>query len=167
MTFPAARSSRRASSARAPVLALLLFSAVAVGCGLPFHAATPPGFVELPEPKQYDYRATTADGVVIAVRAIEHEPQGELGFWVTAIQQEVRERKGYALLESRDVKTGQGLTGKQLRFGYDEGKKPHLYYVTLLLTKANLFLIEAGGQKERMTQHAAGIDSVVQSFEAK
>ena len=132
-----------------------------------FQAATPPGFVELEKDEPYDYRATTADGVVIAVRSIEHEPKGELGFWVTAIERQVREQKGYALLETRDVKNAQGLAGKQLRFGHDEGKKPHLYYVTVFVTDSRLYLLEAGGKKDLMTGRAEQLDWAVQRFEAR
>lgn len=114
-------------------MASLLISIAALGCSV-FRPATPPGFVELPDQDDYDYRATTADGVVIAVRAIEHEPGGELSFWVRAIEKHAREQNGYALLETLEVKNAQNLSGKQLRFGHDEGKHPHLYYVTLFVT---------------------------------
>ncbi len=148
---------------RAAALAAALLSSA---CST-FQAATPPGFVELEESAPYDYRATTADGVVLAVRSIEHEPKGELGFWVTAVERQVREQKGYALLETRDVKNAQGLAGKQLRFGHDEGKQPHLYYVTLFVTDARLYLLEAGGKKELMTRRTDQLDWAVQHFEAK
>lgn len=142
-----------------PSLLLLL----ATGCGRPFVPATPPGFVELEEPRhaEYDYRATTADGVVVSVRVVRHRPQGEVSFWERAIENQLRNRGGYALLEKRDVTTEDGVKGRQLRFGHDEGGHPHLYYVTIFPTQRKLFIVEAGGTKERMETAAVALDAAL------
>jgi hypothetical protein len=149
------------------ILTLLLAALPLVGCGHHFEATTPQGFVELEDQEAYDYRATTADGLVIAVREVKHEPKGEMAFWARAIENRMRQRGGYALLGSRDVKTKAGLAGKQLRFGHDESGKPHLYYVTLFLTDDYLFLLEAGGSKEQMEKNAAEIDLAIDGFRVK
>jgi hypothetical protein len=127
---------------------------------------TPPGFVELDEDySAYDYRATSADGLVLAVREIDHDPKGQLPFWVRAIENRMRERGGYALLENKPVKSADGVTGQQLRFGHDdEGNKPHLYYVTVFVTDSKIFVIEAGGTKELMTSQAQQLDAAIQGF---
>ena len=135
------------------------------GCGTSFEAATPPGFVELDEPDgEYAYRAMTADGLVIAAREIDHEPKGELDFWVRAIENRLRQRGGYALLETRQVTCRSGQTGKQLRFGHDEGSRPHLYAVSVFVTEDTIYVIEAGGTKELMEKHAEQVDWAVQNF---
>jgi hypothetical protein len=144
--------------------ALLLGSA---GCGSSFQAATPAGFVELEDQEQYDYRATNADGLVIAVREIDHEPKGTIDFWTRAIENRMRQRGGYALLGSRDVKSASGVAGKQMRFGHDEGNKPHVYHVTLFVTDSTLYVLEAGGTKEQIERHAAELDWSVQNFRIK
>jgi|RhiMethySRZTD1v2_1073278.scaffolds.fasta_scaffold123702_2 hypothetical protein len=141
--------------------------ASATGCGPSFQAGTPPGFVELEDQTQYDYRATNADGLVIAAREIKHEPKGTLDFWTKAIENQMRQRGGYALIETRDVKNAGGVAGKQLRFGHDEGTKPHLYYVTLFVTDSKLYLLESGGTKEQIDRHAAELDWTVQNFRIK
>jgi hypothetical protein len=143
---------------------LFLCALALAGCGHAFEAATPPGFVELEDQEAYDYRATTADGLVIAVREIKHEPRGQMDFWTRAIENRMRQRGGYALLGTRDVKTKAGVDGKQLRFGHDESGTPHLYYVTLFLTDKHIFLLEAGGTKEQMDKHASEIDYAVVNF---
>ncbi len=137
-----------------------------VGCGPSFVAATPPGFVEIEnEWDDYDYRATTADGLVIAVREIDHDPQGTIEFWIQAINNRMRDRGGYALLETVKVKSADGVEGTQLRFGHDEeGNRPHLYYVTLFVTESSILLLEAGGTKKLMTENAAQIDKAVSQF---
>ncbi len=139
----------------------------AAGCGHSFEATTPPGFVELEDQEAYDYRATTADGLVIAVREIDHDPKGEIGFWTRAIENRMRQRGGYALLSTKDVKTGGGLPGKQLRFGHDESGKPHLYTVTIFVTDDHIFLLEAGGTKELVEKQSAELDAFVEKFRAK
>jgi hypothetical protein len=135
-----------------------------IACGPSFQAATPPGFVELEDQHAYDYRATTADGLVISVREIEHEPKGEMDFWKRAIENQMRQRGGYALLGSRDVKSADGIDGKQLRFGHDEQAAPHLYYVTIFVTKKHIHLLEAGGTKALMEQHAEQLDWAIKNF---
>jgi hypothetical protein len=144
-----------------------------VGCGRSFAIQTPPGFVELDEEySSYDYRATSADGLVLAVREIEHEPEGELSFWVKAVENRMRERGGNALLESVPTKSADGVAGMQLRFGLDvdsnpEGGgvgQPHLYWVALFVTPERIFLVEIGGTKELVTAQTQAIDAALRSF---
>jgi hypothetical protein len=150
-------------------IAAALFALCCAACGPTFQATTPAGFVELEdEYDDFDYRATSADGVVVAVREIEHDPQGEAAFWIKAIKNRMRERAGYALLETKDVTSADGVKGTQLRFGHDQdGGKPHLYYVTLFVTPDTLFLLEAGGSKKLMTDNAADVDRAVAAFSTR
>ena len=145
---------------------LLLLALAATACGPSFTAQPPAGFVEIENDyDDYDYRATTAEGVVFAVRELEHDPQGDASFWLTAIKNRMRERGGYALLEEVQVTSGDGVAGTQLRFGHDEQSgSPHLYYLTLFVTPDRLYLVEAGGTKELMTKHAAEVESAIKTF---
>ena len=140
-----------------------------VGCGYAFEASTPPGFVELEQQQDvgYAYRATSADGLVIAVRQLDNDPKGEISFWEQAIENQLRQRAGYSLLEKRDAKSADGTPGRQLRFGHDEGKTPHLYYVTLFVDDHHIYLIEQGGTKELVEAHAADLDGAVTRFRVK
>jgi hypothetical protein len=152
------------SSTRALIATLLAFGAFA--CTPTF--ATPKGFVDLDESGTYDQRATTADGLVLAGREIENDPEGDLAFWSHAVENQMRLRGGYALLEKRKVKTAKGVEGEELRFGHDEGNKPHLYYVALFVTQGSLwkdgtiYLIEVGGPKELVERNGASIDWAIQ-----
>lgn len=157
---------RRTLSNRSLRAALFLGLALA-GCGNSFQAATPPGFVELEDQEAYDYRATNADGLVIAAREIDHEPKGTLEFWAKAIENRMRQRGGYALLGSHDVKNAGGAAGKQLRFGHDESGKPHLYTITLFVTDSTIYLLEAGGTKELMDKHNDQLEWSVRNFVIK
>jgi hypothetical protein len=153
-------AARTAALAGAALIAL----SVAAGCGHSFEATTPPGFVELEEQTEYAYRATNADGLVLAVRELDHSPKGELSFWTRAIENQLRQQGGYALLGTRDVRAKTGERGKQLRFGHDEGRSPHLYYVTIFATDSKLLVLEAGGTKQLMERYAAQIDWTIANF---
>jgi hypothetical protein len=154
---------------RPPILLALAFACGAlVGCGRPFVAATPPGFVDLGD--RYgsaEYRATTADGVVIGVRAFDNDPKGEMAFWSRALERRMREMAGYALLDKREVKNRTGLTGLEMHFGHDEGKDPYVYTVALFVTDTKVFVIEAGGLKAEVVKQEAQIDWAIHNFAPK
>ena len=139
------------------------------GCGYAFEASTPPGFVELKHQQDagYAYRATNADGLVMAVRQLDNDPKGEISFWEQAVENQLRQRAGYSLLDKRDVKSADGTPGRQLRFGHDEGKTPHLYYVTLFVNDRHIYLVEQGGTKELVEARAADLDGAVARFRVK
>ncbi|AKT38010.1 hypothetical protein [Chondromyces crocatus] len=144
---------------------LAVVAGVVTGCGAPFVAATPTGFVELED--RYgsnEHRATTAEGVVLGVRAQDNEPRGDLAFWSKVLENRMRETGGYALLGKSDVKCQSGLPGVQFRFGHDEGKTPHLYYLTVFVDKKHVYLLEAGGPKAEVERLQARIDWSVQNF---
>jgi len=145
-------------------LAVCALALCAIACGPSFTAVAPPGFVELEDQVAYDYRATNADGLVFAVREIDHEPKGTIDFWTRAVENHMRQRGGYALLGSHDVKSADGVPGKQLRFGHDEQATPHLYHVTIFVTDDSIVLFEAGGTKDLMTRHADQLDWALKNF---
>jgi hypothetical protein len=148
-----------------PALAVIGLACLSWGCGRPFVPATPPGFVELEGLYEEDeYRAATADGVVLGIRVLDNEPKGETAFWVRAIENRMREAGGYALLEKRAVKDRTGLEGTQLRFGLDLGKTPHLYWISIFVTEERIYLLEAGGTKDEMTRLSPQLEWSVRNF---
>jgi hypothetical protein len=137
------------------------------GCGRSFDIKTPRRFVELDEDySDYDYRATTADGVVVGVREIDIDSDkgGSLDFWVEAIEQRMRQVGGYALLEKKAARGGGGLRGKQLRFGRDEGERPYRFWVTVFLDGDTLYVIEAGGQEEVFHRAERDVEAMIKSL---
>lgn len=120
-----------------------------MACGRPFRIHTPTGFLELDD-SHYAYRASTADGVVAAVRVIE-EPlaaqRGDLAFWERAVVLRLVRERGYAHLSSSDVRSRDGSPGRELVFGHDEGGKAYVYKVRLFDAQDRLFVLEAGGPK--------------------
>lgn len=130
-------------------IVLLSLALPLAACGRPFDIKTTSRFVELEEESAYEYRATTASGVVVGIRAVEVDPDrgGNLAFWVEAVEQRMRRIGGYALLGKADVRAG-SLRGKQIRFGRDEGDRPYRYTVTLFLDDDYLYVVESGGAQD-------------------
>lgn len=151
-------------SKKTALLATALLLSALAGCR-PFKAATPPGFVDLSDSyPANEYRATTADGMVLGVRAFENNPKGELAFWVRVIENRMRDTSGYALLDTREAKDRAGNTGKTLRFGHDESGVPHLYYLTVFVEEKRVFLLEAGGTKDLVEKHEEQIAWSIANF---
>lgn len=145
--------------------------AAAVGCGRPYEAETPEGFVELTDgardydPGAHEYRASTADGVVIGVRAWDNEPTADLALAVRALENRVRLGEGYALLAKKEVAAKDGTKGMRLEFGHDESSNPHLYSVSVFVTDDFVYLVEAGGKKDLIEGAKASIDWFVKNFD--
>lgn len=139
-----------------------------VGCGRPFDVKTPHGFVELDDQgPDYQYRATTADGVVVAVRAIDASGRQDLGFWEQAVALQLRDASGYALLGAKDVRSEDGSPGRELEFGRDQNGKPYAYRVALFTAQDRVFLLEAGGAKDSVARFKPALDWQVSSFHAQ
>jgi hypothetical protein len=134
---------------------------------------TPDSFIEVEEGRrsQYAYRATSADGVVVAVRRIENDRRGTLEFWAEAVRNKMRDVRGYALIEESDVNARGGMPGKQMRFGRDESGHTYSYWVTIFVRnegrKPKVWIIEAGGQSDVFDQRRESIEEMVRSFEPR
>ncbi len=144
----------------------LLFALLATSCARPFIANTPSGFAELEHQQRvnFDYRATHPDGLVTSVRVIANEPQGSLAFWSRAIENQLRDGRGYSMLGKKAVTSLDGTAGEQLQFGHDEAQKPHLYTLTLFVDQDDIFIVEQGGEKELYEKHRSELDTAVASF---
>ena len=153
-------------------LAGLWAAVAAAGCGRPYEVATPEGFVELTDgdARVYDsnaseYRASTADGVVLGIRAWKNEPKVDLAVAVRAIENRTRLGEGYALVEKKDVTARNGVKGQELRFGHDENGAAHLYSVAVFVTDDHVYLVESGGKTDLVDKARASIDWFVKSFQ--
>ncbi|MBX7191383.1 MAG: serine/threonine protein kinase [Sandaracinaceae bacterium] len=149
---------------RALVFTLAAALALA-GCGHHFQIHTPDRFVELEPGAQermgFAYRATSANGAVLAVREIDNDRHASAEFWVEAVRNRVRRAGGYALLSESEVRSADGRTGHQMRFGRDEGQHPYAYWVTLFVTPDRIFVVEAGGRREPFEAEQASIEQAI------
>jgi hypothetical protein len=138
------------------------------GCGRPFKVETAPGMVELDNQEpDYQYRAMTPEGVVMAVKVIDVGDQGNLDFWTRATVLRMRQMNGYALLAATDVKSRDGTPGKELRFGHDENGKPYEYVLRLYVAQSRLFLVESGGPGDQVKRYQPSLDWMEASVQVK
>ncbi|NUP10784.1 MAG: hypothetical protein HOW73_32470 [Polyangiaceae bacterium] len=128
------------------LLAAPLFLLAACTHAPPLEA--PEGFAELEAGDTYDYRATSASGVVIAVRSEDNEMNGNLEFWTAALDYRLR-KSGYAAVEEKPEKfmTDRGEVGRRLRYEASRGGRPHEYWVTVFVTDGKVVVVEAAGDK--------------------
>ncbi len=161
---------RNRSTARiSPALLWVALAALAAGCGgRHFALSAPADFLELDPRAQeahgYRYRATTANGVVLAVREIDNERHGSADFWLEAIRNSLRREGGYALLEESDARAATGESGRTLRFGRDEDADPYTYWLTLFVTPERLYVVEAGGRRETFDEARPEVEAALATF---
>ncbi|MFO0547512.1 MAG: serine/threonine protein kinase [Polyangiaceae bacterium] len=153
--------------------AVLVAASGLVGCSKPYEVARPDGFVELTEDDSrydrsaYEYRASTADGVVIGIRAYKNKPKVDLALSVRALENRIRLGEGYALIEKKDASAIDGTKGTTLRFGHDEAGGAHVYEITVFVTEDWVYVVEAGGKQELFDKERVAIDGFLKSFDPK
>lgn len=151
------------------ILFVLLVAWALAGCGAGFAIEHPADFVVLEdassEGRGYALRATSADGVVLAVRALDNERHGSRDFWVEAIRNRLRRDRGYALTSESEVSAASGERGHQMRFGHDDASgRPYVYWVTVFVTDARIFVVEAGGRRDRFEPATAEVERALGTF---
>lgn len=139
---------------------LVLFI-VATASGCTSWVTTPSGFAELDD-SSYDYRATNSDGVVIAVRALDNDPEADLEFWAGAIDAKLRRQ--YAAESVDEVETDAGVKGVQMRYVTARNGRTHRYWTTVFVTEDDVYLIEAAGDAELFDAHVEAVERTIASF---
>lgn len=139
---------------------------VLAGCGSSASVEAPANFVVLEDDSYggYEQRATNAHGVVLAVRDLDNEVEGNLQFWVDAIKNRLRTRGGYALLEEAEVQAASGHTGHQMRYGRDESGTSYHYWVSVFVTGERIVLVEAGGRREIFEETQPEVEQAIASL---
>lgn len=145
-------------------VALVVAAFFAGGCGRRVDAKAAPGFVELKDDPDYAFRAVAPEGVAVAARVVKLDEPMEVAFWERAVSLRMRELEGYALVDTKNVTTRDGIAGRELVFGHDEQGKPYVYRVRLFSHEKKLLVVEAGGAKEQMDRFAAQVDWMLQAM---
>lgn len=146
----------------------VILAAVSLGtaaCGPSVSLRTPPGFAVLEDQKEYVYRATSAEGVVIGVRAEKNEPRANLDFWAEALDRQLR-RGGYVPDGSAaDVRSANGLSGREMRYTRQQGGRPHRFWIAVFVTDNRVWVVEAGGDADRFKEkQEKGIQKAIESI---
>lgn len=143
-------------------LSLLLLGLSLGACG---HARfkTPQNFAKLSDSPPYQQRATSPDGVVIAVRKVQVPERSSLKFWSEAISRRLEGSQGYAALGTRELKAQSGHAGRLLQFGRDQNGHTFDYWVALFPAGKQLYLVEAGGRRDRFERARAEVEQALAS----
>jgi hypothetical protein len=144
---------------------LLAASLAAVACGPSVSLVTPPGFAVLDKQEEYLYRAASADGVAIGVRAEKNEPRGNLDFWAEAVDRQLR-KSGYVPEgDPADVRTSAGLTGRETKYKREVNGRTSRFWTVVFVTDKHVFVVEAGGDSDRFKEKAQkGIQKAIESL---
>ena len=142
------------------LLALASLSILAAACGPKL--APPPSFAAI-DGHDYDYRATTAQGVVVAVRKEANDPRADVGFWARAIDLKLS-RDGYARASEAKVKTDRGLDGIELAYARADQGRTTRYEVALFVDGSRLYVVEAGGDAEDFDPARPDVEKAIRSL---
>ena len=144
--------------------AFALIGQLAAGCtGASFQ--TPSQFAKLADNERYEQRATNPQGVVLAVRKIKLAEPASLSFWSEAVAQRLRGGEGYALIGEKDVTAKSGQSGKLLYFGRDQNGHTFDYWVAIFPDHKRLYLLEAGGRRDRFESAKTEVEQAIVSLD--
>ena len=148
--------------------ALLLLTLLGA-CAPAFTLPLPERFVALEDQDDnqpsYRLRATTPDGVVLAVRTLDNDVEGSAAFWTEAVTRRVRDQLGYVLLAEDALTAASGQPGTLLRFGRDLEGHGYRYLLALFVTGDTLYLVEAGGREEAYAAQEEALEAAIGAFE--
>ncbi len=136
------------------------------GCSRGFAINTPAGFAELEDQEPYGYRATSAEGVVIAVRREDNQPWGDLHFWAGAVDAHLR-RDGYVAQKVKELKSADGVPGRQLRYRRTRASRPHIFWATVFSTDEAVVVVETGGDQAYFEQAEKAVSAAIASLRVR
>lgn len=108
----------------------------------------PANFVELDGANRgnYDLRAVSADGLVVALQTRENPKKGTLEFWSKAIANEMTANRGYTLDKSEEVAFAGGGKGVLMAFTSQRSGAKFSYMLALCVKWNSVVIAEAGGK---------------------
>jgi hypothetical protein len=145
------------ATTRLAALAILLAGTSAGGCASEMQ--WPPGFVEVDRDSRgpFTQRAVSADGVVVALRAEPNPKDATVDFWVSAVREELVNRRGYTLAKEEAATSADGAPGKLLTFTAQRSGVEFTYVTALYVKGREVLVGEAGGKTEAFTPKADAI----------
>jgi len=141
---------------------ILLITTMLLGCATARpELAVPTSFVQV-DGDPYDVRLTTAQGVVLGVRAFDNAPYGDLGFWSAAVDAQARQR--YEATAREEIETESGVAGVRIRYRGAHAGRPHVYWATVFVTERRVLLVEAGGDEAHFGEREAELEAAIRSL---
>jgi hypothetical protein len=121
----------------------------------------PTGFVPVVPQRGRDFEALSADGEIFTVARYESPEEATMEFWITAIQRELIEDRGYELISAQNVSSKGGWRGHELWMRTPEALGDQRYFVTIFIQERwgqnYVHVIEAAGPSDLMEPHLAAL----------
>ena len=141
----------------------LLGALVSTGCATT-SLTTPSGFATHRESRDYDFRASDGEGVVIAVRSEANRPRGDLKYWTAALDVQLR-NAGYEIRDARDLKSADGHAGRQLRYALAHEGRELTFWVSVFVDKRKVVVVEAGGDSEFFEAKVDAVEEAIRTLD--
>ncbi len=154
---------------RSSVVLLLALGALGSAC-TGARVNTPTGFATLESNDDYTFRAASAEGIVLAVRAERNRPEGNLTFWSRVVDERMQARGYTPDGDPRPIQSADGLAGTQYRYRVTHQGRAHRYWVAVFvkpggfLRRSRVYVVEAGGDQEIFDAQAAAVERAMASF---
>jgi hypothetical protein len=121
----------------------------------------PTGFVPVTPQRGRDFEALSAAGEIFTVSRYDSPEEATIEFWITAIQRELIEERGYELISAQDVSSKGGRRGHELWMRTPEALGDQRYFVTIFVEERwgqnYVHVIEAAGPSDLMERHLTSI----------
>jgi hypothetical protein len=125
---------------------------------------TPSGFASHAEGRSYDFRASDGEGVVIAVRSEKNRPRGDLQYWTSTLDVQLR-NAGYEAREAVELESADGHPGRQLRYVLHEDGRELMFWVSVFVTERRVVVVEAGGDALFFETKAEQVEAAIGSLQ--
>lgn len=121
----------------------------------------PSGFVPVFPQRGRDFEALSAEGEIFTISCYDSPEEATMEFWITAIQRELIEERGYELISAQDVSSKGGRRGHELWMRTPEALGDQSYFVTIFVEERwgqnYVHVIEAAGPSDLMEPHVTAI----------
>jgi len=121
----------------------------------------PDGFASYDTKRQHWF--ASPDGVVLRVRAAEHEPEADLAFWSEAMSKHLS-GAGYRLHKEGSVTAG-GNTGHLVEAHAAIGASDYAYSVALFALEKRLIIVEVAGPVEAYQERRAALVKSIEGMQ--
>lgn len=130
------------------------------GCGISMQL--PKDFLRMSEQEVHDLRAVTADGAQLWVRDFAVQKGADVGFWTTALVDDLRRARGYEVEEPTGIRDGRGRVGRQI-VAHDvlRGEPVGWFAAVFLLDDDELRIAEFAAREDVFAAHLEAVRGAI------
>jgi hypothetical protein len=142
-------------------IGLFLFLAACQPSGAYLRRASecPEGYVPVDTARgEFQGRAISAAGVVLAIRERSNDQEATLDFWSAVVRKDLTEVQGYALRSTREIKGGRALLFAAPL------EKTTAYYVALFVTPSRITTFEIAGPQAEVEKDLPMLERFIEKL---